>query len=252
MSEAESIDDNNKGVTKCMEKANLEDEIIHWKNKLKHIDWEYKNSMTKDWPKIREIELFIFREIARLKKIKNEKKLATSGSTMPNTSSIERGEHARSNNDAIINKDKNIAQEEEVVSEEEQWDINNKLLLESYEDEEELIKDMWLEDENYNDLEQNSDFYNSLDDVGLQNLDNAMEAMEVESSNKRRKGYDESSVKREGKRERDLPDQLDNGLQKRMIINLHISLDNIDIWVLKEEILKSHCNFKIIRMMALF
>ena len=54
MSGTESIDDKNKGVTECMEKANLDDEIIHWENKLKHIDWEYKNSMTKDWPKIRE------------------------------------------------------------------------------------------------------------------------------------------------------------------------------------------------------
>uniref|UniRef100_A0A452Y4Y0 Uncharacterized protein n=1 Tax=Aegilops tauschii subsp. strangulata TaxID=200361 RepID=A0A452Y4Y0_AEGTS len=63
-------------------------------------------------------------------------------------------------------KQKNIVQKEEVVSEEEQWDINNKLLLESYEEEEELIKEMWLEDERYDDSEQNSDFYNSLDDVG--------------------------------------------------------------------------------------
>ncbi|XBH55088.1 hypothetical protein VPH35_077238 [Triticum aestivum] len=40
------------------------------------------------------------------------------------------------------------------------------------------------------------------DDVGLHNLDNAMEAMEVENRGKRRTGYGESFVKREGERER--------------------------------------------------
>uniref|UniRef100_A0A453HM05 Uncharacterized protein n=1 Tax=Aegilops tauschii subsp. strangulata TaxID=200361 RepID=A0A453HM05_AEGTS len=119
--------------------------------------------------------------------------------------SAERKANAIINKNAIINnnnnKDKNIVQKE-VVSEEEQWEINNKLLLESYEEEEELIKEMWLEDERYDDSEQNSNFYNSLDDVGLHNLDNAMEAMEVENRGKRRTGYGESFVKREGERER--------------------------------------------------
>ncbi|XBJ07273.1 hypothetical protein VPH35_012829 [Triticum aestivum] len=173
-------DDKNKGVSECMEKANLEDEINHWEKKLKHIEWEYSHSMTKDWPKIRERELFIIREIARLKKLKNDKKFATSSSTMEDKiiASAETKANAIINKNAIINnnnKDKNIVQEEEVISEEEQWDINNKLLLESYEEEEELIKEIWLEDERYDDSEQNSDFYNSLDDVGLHNLDNAME-----------------------------------------------------------------------------
>uniref|UniRef100_A0A452XR55 Uncharacterized protein n=1 Tax=Aegilops tauschii subsp. strangulata TaxID=200361 RepID=A0A452XR55_AEGTS len=180
MSESEINDDKNKGVSECMEKANLEDEINHWEKKLKHIEWEYSHSMTKDWPKIRERELFIIREIARLKKLKNDKKFATSSSTMEDKiiASAETKANAIINKNAIINnnnKDKNIVQEEEVISEEEQWDINNKLLLESYEEEEELIKEIWLEDERYDDSEQNSDFYNSLDDVGLHNLDNAME-----------------------------------------------------------------------------
>ena len=57
------------------------------------------------------------------------------------------------------------------------------------------MKEMLIEDPNYDDSEQNSDFLNSLDDVGLHNLENAMEAMEVESSHKRKRAYGETSVK---------------------------------------------------------
>ena len=205
LSETEISNDKDKGATECMEKANLDDEINHWEKKLKHIEWEYSNSMTKDWPKIRERELFIIREIARLKKLINEKKLTTSVSNISNKAitPVERRENISSNNNSIMdNKDESISQKDEVLSEEEQWDTNNELLLESYEEEEELMREMLIEDENYDDSEQNSDFLNSLDEVGLHNLDNAMEAMEVENSNKRRKAYGETSVKREGERER--------------------------------------------------
>src|ERR1041385_4321 len=212
ISESEASDDKDKGATEFMEKVNLDDEIFHWENKLKHIEWEYSNSMTQDWPKIRERELFIIREIARIKKLKNEEKIASTSSTKPNTTSVPEKKGDSSNTNAMIdnnnnnnnNKGKNIVEshKNEVISEEEQWDINNKLLLESYEEEEELMREMLIEDEYYDDSEQNSDFYNSLDEVGLHNLENAMEAMEVENSNKRRKGYGDSSVKREGERER--------------------------------------------------
>ena len=110
---------------------------------------------------------------------------------------------------------------------------------------------MWLEDERYDDSEQNSDFYNSLDDVGLHNLDNAMEAMEVESSGKRRRGYGESSVKREGERERPTrtagqwPPEKDD-YQPTYIPGQYRYM------VLKEEILKNQCNSKIIKMMVLY
>ena len=73
MSETEISNDKNKGVTECMEKTNIDDEIIHWEKKLKHIEWEYSHSMTTDWPKIRERELFFIREIARLKRQKARK-----------------------------------------------------------------------------------------------------------------------------------------------------------------------------------
>ena len=68
MSDSEFSDNKGKDVTECMEKADLDDEINHCEQKLKHIEWEYSNSMTKDWPMIREKELFFIREIARLKK----------------------------------------------------------------------------------------------------------------------------------------------------------------------------------------
>uniref|UniRef100_A0A452ZMH1 Uncharacterized protein n=1 Tax=Aegilops tauschii subsp. strangulata TaxID=200361 RepID=A0A452ZMH1_AEGTS len=41
MSESEINDDKNKGVSDCIEKANLDDEINHWEKKLKDIEWEY-------------------------------------------------------------------------------------------------------------------------------------------------------------------------------------------------------------------
>jgi hypothetical protein len=49
-----------------MERTDLNNEINHSEQKLKHIEWEYSNSMIKHWPKIRDKELFFIREIARL------------------------------------------------------------------------------------------------------------------------------------------------------------------------------------------
>ena len=73
LSEAESSDSRNKGVKECMEKVDLEDELKHWEEKLKRINWEYNNSMTSDWPKIRERELFFIREISRIKRLIKDK-----------------------------------------------------------------------------------------------------------------------------------------------------------------------------------
>jgi hypothetical protein len=151
MSETEVSDNKNKCVTECMEKTNIDEEIMHWENKLKHIQWEYSHSMTTDWPKIREREIFFIREIARLKRQKSEKEQAINSSRVINNiiSSEEKVENNNSNNIVAIDN-KNIAQnhKEKIVDEEEQWDINNKLLLESYEEEEED-----LEEKNYDDSE---------------------------------------------------------------------------------------------------
>uniref|UniRef100_A0ACD5YDH5 Uncharacterized protein n=1 Tax=Avena sativa TaxID=4498 RepID=A0ACD5YDH5_AVESA len=197
MSDSEFSDNRNNTSTECMEKTGVDDEIKHCEEKLKHIDWEYNNSITKDWPNIRERELFLIREIARLKKLKNEKKLFASSSIMLNNKVTpeEKDKKNKNNNTDQSQKDKGI-------SEEEQWDTNNKLLTESYEEEEELMKEMWIQNERYDEAEEYNDFINSLDEVGLHNLENAMEAMEVENSKRKRSTYGETSVNREGERER--------------------------------------------------
>jgi hypothetical protein len=41
-----------------METTSLEEQIAYWQQNLKHIEWEYKNSMTMEWPKIREKEFY--------------------------------------------------------------------------------------------------------------------------------------------------------------------------------------------------
>ena len=155
--------------------------------------------MIKDWPKIREKELFFIREITRLKKLRQEKNLATSSSSTLKDNMVLKDKD-------VDNKNKNSDQshKNKDISEEEQWDINNKLLTESYEEEEELMKEILIEEENYDASEEYNDFINSLDDIGLHNLENAMEAMEVEnnSSKRRRSTYGETSVKREGEKER--------------------------------------------------
>jgi hypothetical protein len=155
--ESEFSDNRSKDTTECMEKADLDSEINHYEQKLKQIEWEYNNSMIKDWPKIRENELFFIREIARLKRRKYEKNMTSSSYTV---------------NKDTGNKNKNIVQEhkDKDLSEEEQWDIINKLLTESYEEEEKLMKEMLAEEENYDASEEYSDFINSLDEVGLHNL----------------------------------------------------------------------------------
>ena len=53
-----------------------------------------------------------------------------------------------------------------ITNEEEQWEINNKFLLESYEEEE-------------NNAQSYQDFIDSLDDEELLNLDNAMEGLDI-------------------------------------------------------------------------
>ena len=59
---------------------------------------------------------------------------------------------------------------EYVTNEEEQWEINNKFLLLSYEEEE-------------NNAQSYQDFIDSLDDEELHNLDDAMEVLDIISEN---------------------------------------------------------------------
>jgi hypothetical protein len=66
-------------------------------------------------------------------------------------------------------------------NEDEQWEINEKILLDSFEEEEEeFINEAIKEIFDYDVSEQLKDFLNSLDDEGMHNLENATEAMEVD------------------------------------------------------------------------
>jgi hypothetical protein len=168
-----------------VEKLVLNDKIKHYEEILKKIDGEYKNAMTIDWPKIREKDRFLIKEISRIKKLQKNKSLAT------NSSRIIEENKSFAKNDASHKLPKDM-----VPNEEEKWDINNNILLESYEEEEE---------EKYNsdiftDSDNNIDF---LDDESIHNLENAMEAMEVElGKGEKRRNYGEISVKSERESER--------------------------------------------------
>lgn len=72
----------------------------------------------------------------------------------------------------------------EIISEEEQWDINNKILLESYQ-EDEVIEEVYAEENIYNNAKEYNDFINSLDSKNTRNLENGVEAIvDVRSGNK--------------------------------------------------------------------
>jgi len=75
----------------------------------------------------------------------------------------------------------------------EQWDINNELLLKSFEDEEED------KEETYN---TSSDQNMELDEESLHNLDNAIEAMDIAGRKRGRFSYEETSLKNEGESEK--------------------------------------------------
>ena len=64
------------------------------------------------------------------------------------------------------------------------------------------MNEIYNEQQAADDAEQYDDFIDSLDDIGLHNLENAMEAMEIDAGKGKRRRYGESSVKSEGERER--------------------------------------------------
>jgi hypothetical protein len=99
------------------------------------------------------------------------------------------------------NKLEKVNDKERQSNEDDQWDINEKLLLDSFE-EEEFINEEIKEIFDYDASEQLKDFMNSLHDEEIHNLENAIEAMEVDIGKSKRSRYVESSVKIEGERER--------------------------------------------------
>jgi hypothetical protein len=99
------------------------------------------------------------------------------------------------------NKLEKVNDKERQSNEDDQWDINEKLLLDSFEEEEFINKEI-KEIFDYDASEQLKDFMNSLHDEEIHNLENAIEAMEVDIGKSKRSRYVESSVKIEGERER--------------------------------------------------
>jgi hypothetical protein len=92
------------------------------------------------------------------------------------------------------NKLEKVNDKERQSNEDDQWDINEKLLLDSFE-EEEFINEEIKEIFDYDASEQLKDFMNSLHDEEIHNLENAIEAMEVDIGKSKRSRYVESSVK---------------------------------------------------------
>ena len=85
-----------------------------------------------------------------------------------------------------MQKENDVKIEEDIISEEEQWEINNKYLLESYEEKDEDINESYSKD-----LEIH---------MSLHDKDNAIEAMDLDSSSSKRGRGPE--IKTEGEKER--------------------------------------------------
>nr|ABA99372.1 retrotransposon protein, putative, Ty3-gypsy subclass [Oryza sativa Japonica Group] len=177
-SDRDIIDNRRHSISELMEKLDHESEIKYYEDKLRDIADEYNNSMKKNYPGLR-----------------NKKKEKSLAIETPRTQEIKieqiKSEEPR----------EEIQKLDKVLSEEEQWEVNEKLLLESYEEENNLIEEIENIEEEDN-AEQYNDFIDSLDEEGLHNLDNAMEAMEEDLGTGKRKRYGEGSVKNEGERER--------------------------------------------------
>ena len=190
------IDNRRHSVSEFMEKLDQESEIKYYENKLKEINEEYNNSMKCEWPKIRDKELYFYRELARVKKVKKNEDMAVEIFKNQETK-IE--QIKRKEQDKHDKEEQNLGK---ILSEEEQWAENERLFLESYEEEINLINEIENIKNEIDNAEQYNDFINTLDEVGLHNLDNAMEAMEVDLGTGKRKRYGEGTVKNEGERER--------------------------------------------------
>jgi hypothetical protein len=70
------IENRRYSVSEFMEKPNLDIEISYCKNKLKEISIEYNSTMLSEWPTLRERELYFYRELYRLQKLKKDKEAA--------------------------------------------------------------------------------------------------------------------------------------------------------------------------------
>src|SRR6185312_15567359 len=139
----------------------LENEIKQYEFKLSKIPDEYNTSMLCEWSAIREKEIYFIRKIAYLQKIYKERELNNKkykasvvikkweddsypkdvqnhkAKSDPDT---HKGNVMIDNKELKLQKENEVKienTEEDVISEDEQWEINNKYLLESYEEQDE-------------------------------------------------------------------------------------------------------------------
>jgi hypothetical protein len=92
----------------------LDVEISYCKDKLKKISMEYNSTMICEWPTLRERELYFYRELSRLQKLKKNKEAA-----------IELLETKINMVILVENKSENLNKEKQ-SNEDEQWDLNKK------------------------------------------------------------------------------------------------------------------------------
>ena len=75
ISEQEVENSRRHSISEFMEKLDIDTEINYYEEKLKQISMEYNNTMTSEWPLLRDKELYFYRELSRLKKLKKKKSL---------------------------------------------------------------------------------------------------------------------------------------------------------------------------------
>jgi DNA-binding HxlR family transcriptional regulator len=198
----------------------LDIEISYCKDKLKEISMKYNSTMICEWSTLREKELYFYRELSKLQMLKKNKEATI--------------EHLETKNNMVIlveNKPEEINDKERQNDEDEQWEINEKILSDSFKEkeEEEFINEAIKEIFYYDASEQLKDFMDSLDDEGIHNLDNATEAMEIVFGKSKRARYGESSIKMK-ERWKDHLEYLKIGLQKKTTIHTIIYQVNMHTW----------------------
>ncbi|RCV30606.1 hypothetical protein SETIT_6G108600v2 [Setaria italica] len=186
-------------VCEFMEKLDIDNEIKHYEKKLSKVQDEYNTSMICEWTAIREKELYFRRELYRLNKIKKERELNNKKINMPMIKHEPTLQHVSNKNSKIQkefenNKEMVKEKEEVVISEEDQWEINNKILLESYEEEDEDIIEIHSSKSDSHIL--------SLRNEELYNKDTAIEAMDIDPSPSKRRREQERDIKIEGETDR--------------------------------------------------
>jgi hypothetical protein len=106
-------------------KPDLDIEISYFKDKLKEISMKYNSTMICEWPTLREMELYFYRELFRLQRLKKDKEAI-----------IELLETKKNMVILVENKPEEVIDKEKQSNEDEQWEINEKMLLDSFKEKE--------------------------------------------------------------------------------------------------------------------